>query len=140
MHRALYPAWLSLLAAGACGLGGCATIVQGEHEQIYFDSDPQGASVVANGERTVITPGYLNLERWRSHDITVSLPGYPSQSFTIESELSGWIWGNIIFGGIIGALIDWGTGAWGDLAPNGVFVDFYDSDYEFIDPDDQPVD
>lgn len=118
--------------------GGCASIVQGEHEGIYFDSSPQGAAVEIEGTRgeyiEVTTPAMVQLKRWQSHDVTVSAPGYPSQSFRIQSELSPWVWGNLLFGGIIGGLIDWGTGAWGNLTPNGVFVDFYDGTHDFRDP------
>lgn len=49
------------------------------------------------------------------------LHGYRTASAVVRPELSGWYWGNLIFGGLLGILvIDPATGAMWNLAPNSI--------------------
>lgn len=41
----------------------------------------------------------------KSYNITFSKPGYAQQHAVVKASLSGWYFGNIIFGGLIGILI-----------------------------------
>jgi hypothetical protein len=49
------------------------------------------------------------------------MPGYKTHTVTLESNVSGWYVGNILFGGLIGMLIvDPITGAMYTLSPQNV--------------------
>ncbi|MEK6564778.1 MAG: hypothetical protein AABZ65_07110 [Candidatus Omnitrophota bacterium] len=41
----------------------------------------------------------------KTYSITFSKPGYTEQYTTVKATLSGWYFGNILFGGLIGLLI-----------------------------------
>ena len=41
----------------------------------------------------------------KSYNITFSKPGYAQQYAVVKANLSGWYFGNILFGGLIGILI-----------------------------------
>lgn len=49
------------------------------------------------------------------------MAGYKTAGVSIRSELSGWYFGNIVFGGLIGMLIvDPATGAMWNLSPDKI--------------------
>ncbi|OAB63154.1 hypothetical protein AY599_22760 [Leptolyngbya valderiana BDU 20041] len=120
---------MSVLAlGGAVTMTGCGTIINGTTETISINSNPSGATVAVEGHGTVKTPATLELKRNRSHTLNFSLEGYENQTTTVRSGLSGWVFGNIIFGGIPGLIIDLVTGGWGNLEPNQVTVQLIPSD------------
>jgi hypothetical protein len=63
------------------------------------------------------TPGKLVLRRKEPETVVISKDGYESQQVHLAAELNPWVWGNIVFGGIIGVFVDWGTGACDSLRP-----------------------
>jgi hypothetical protein len=58
--------------------------------------------------------------------VFVSKPGYKSRTLVVQSEVGGGggaaMAGNVIFGGIIGAGVDAGTGAMYEHKPNPLMV------------------
>lgn len=90
---------------------GCATIVCGSKQKIPVITDPEGAHVIVNSE-SQITPAVLLLDR-KQPDYTVRIEkeGYAPVEITLQRSENGWVWGNILFGGIIGLTIDMATGA-----------------------------
>jgi hypothetical protein len=60
--------------------------------------------------------------------VTVSKPGYASQTVTVKSKAGGTgataTAGNVLLGGAIGMGVDAGTGAYNSLYPNPVSVHF----------------
>jgi hypothetical protein len=48
--------------------------------------------------------------------------GYEDTYYTIDKHISGWVWGNILIGGIIGLVIDDMTGGAYKLVPTEVNV------------------
>lgn len=68
------------------------------------------------------------LEKKRKHNFTVFIekPGYEPTNVSVVSQVAGagaaGMAGNVIFGGIIGAGVDAGTGATKELIPNPVVV------------------
>ena len=55
--------------------------------------------------------------------VTLSLSGYEQAQISIEpSGMNGWIWGNLVFGGLIGILIDSVDGAATNLKPGEINV------------------
>ena len=57
----------------------------------------------------------------QSYNVRVELKGYRTAELVIRPELSGWFFGNLIFGGPLGLLIiDPLTGSMWNLAPNKI--------------------
>jgi len=97
----------SLLLASAC-----ATVVNGRTEPLGLSSNPAGAEVsIDNGEMKVITPTSVELKRDENHTFVFHKDGYQDTSATVTSGTSGWVWGNLLAGGIIGGVVDFATGA-----------------------------
>src|SRR6266702_1025923 len=106
-------------------LSSCATVIRGVHEDLKVVSNPSGADVtLSTGERGV-TPATFSKRRRNSFQVTVSKPGYYSQTVTVRSKASttgaAATAGNVAAAGI-GVAVDAGTGAWNSLYPNPVSV------------------
>lgn len=111
--------------AAAVASSGCATIVHGGGgQEVAFTSSPPGAAVTIDNRVIGTTPTTARLRRKTNHYVTLDLPGYASQSTTLDSGLSGWVFGNILLGGVIGLIVDASTGGMYTLSPNGVHADF----------------
>ena len=87
-------------------LGSCASIMTGSTDTVSVVSVPSGAYFSTNTGVRGYTP--MNVSVPASQDLVVDLrlKGYESQSVVVESRMSGWIFGNLIFGGLIGIAID----------------------------------
>ena len=97
-------------------LTGCASIVGKDVFPLTINSNPDGASIIIQDERgkkvfTGTTPTTVTLNAGesyfhaKSYNITFSKPGYAEQYVEVKATLSGWYFGNILFGGLIGLLI-----------------------------------
>ncbi|MES1944800.1 hypothetical protein PC39_11812 [Salinisphaera sp. PC39] len=105
--------------SGALGLlAGCASIIHGSTQEVEVSSEPSKAEVFINGNLRGTTPLSLSLKRKKRHVITVSLPGYRNREIALERRVDGWVWGNIILGGLIGLVIDASTGAMYRIEPD----------------------
>ena len=110
-------------SAMVLALSGCASIFNGKTQTVVLTSAPGGATATVTnraGERihTGITPVTLTLNRgagyFKSEAFTVTLTkeGFEPRQVSIASSVSGWYFGNILFGGLIGMLaVDPVTGA-----------------------------
>ncbi len=122
-----------LAVALSVSLTGCATIFSKNQYPVNISSSPEGASytITNRAGQTIqqgMTPetitlkssaGYFKGERYL---LTFNKPGHEQQQFTLESGISGWYAGNILFGGLLGLLIiDPATGAMFTL-PDAAFV------------------
>lgn len=103
------------IVLAALALAGCANIIHGSYQSVAVDSSPIGAQVIVDGgAQGATTPAVFDLKRDRAHLLLFRKAGYNDSSMTIVPELSGWIFGNIIFGpvfGLVGVIIDAHTGA-----------------------------
>ncbi len=97
---------------------GCATIMHGSSQKIGISSTPTGAKVTIDNKDNGITPLFADLKRGDEHIVRIELEGYEKAELTITKSASGWVWGNIIFGGLIGLGIDAITGGLYDLSPD----------------------
>ena len=102
---------------------GCASIIHGGHQDIHITSTPTKATVRIDGMKRGQTPIMANLRRGQSHLVDLSLDGYEEHQVMLDSRLSGWIWGNIIFGWVPGFIIDSVTGAAKELHPESVHAE-----------------
>jgi len=99
---------------------GCGTIVQGTTQQVSFTSDPAGADVEVNGLDKGETPVTVELSRKDSHTVKFDLAGYQPYELAVNRKVSGWVVGNIVFGGLIGLAVDAATGGMYKLDPDQV--------------------
>ncbi len=98
----------------------CATIMHGTKQDIGISSNPGGAKITVDGQMKGITPSTFKLSRKINHVIKIELKGYEPYSATLTREVSGWVWGNLVIGGIIGLGIDYLTGGLYDLTPEQI--------------------
>ena len=124
MGEELMRKWLSVLLVPAIllWLYGCGTLINHTTQMIYLQSDPPGASAVIDGVTRVQTPVSVKLKRGKDHFVTFEKEGYEKENIVIDHELSGWVWGNVLIGGLIGVAIDFGTGGAYKLDPDNVKV------------------
>ena len=134
-----------LAALGACAaLSGCASIVHGGPRNIPVASTPAGAKVsIYDRSNTLVmtntTPFVAPLDpkfsyfKGQTYRMVFELAGYAPAEIKLDSSLSGWYWGNLVFGGLIGMLIvDPLTGAMYNLAPEKIEQSLSASQAELI--------
>ncbi len=97
-------------------LTGCASIVGKNLYPVTINSNPDDATIVIKDEKgkqvyrgktpTTVTlssgEAYFHAKKYT---VTFSRSGYEDQTTEIKAGLSGWYFGNILFGGLIGLLI-----------------------------------
>ena len=101
---------------------GCGTIVHGTTQMVSIATIPPGATVQIDNGTTLTTPTQAKLERKRDYIITVSCKGYQTQTVPLNSVVSGWLAGNLVFGGLIGGGVDAVSGGAFTLTPEKVNV------------------
>ena len=95
---------------------GCATLINGTTQMIPVSSSPSGALVTVNGQ-TYRTPCTLKLRRGKACMVTVSMPGYATQTRHLVRVPTDATVGNVLVGGLIGMGIDAISGAKYKLVP-----------------------
>ncbi len=113
---------LLALVMVCCMLASCGSIVNGTKQSVYVNSDPAGAAVMVDGLQRGETPCELQLERDKAYELTLEKKGYKPASAYVRREPSGWVCGNLLFGGIIGILVDGVSGGMWKLEPEHVSV------------------
>jgi len=118
-----YRAVIALLATPMMALG-CASVFEGTTQAITFNSEPSGAQIVINGMPMGVTPATITLKRFEYDDAPVLFKkdGYHDQYARLHTEVTGWFWGNIISGGLLGSSTDLISGAMWEYSPDKYFV------------------
>lgn len=111
---------ICLIGVGAVLISGCASIIQGTRQNVGISSTPSGATVCVDNKECGKTPCVQELSRKDNHFVTITLDGYMPYEITLTKSVSGWIWGNIIFGGLIGLVVDAVDGAMYKLTPEQI--------------------
>lgn len=114
---------LPLALAGTMLLASCASIVSKSRYPVAISSVPTGADVVITDRdgkevfkgvapTSVVLKSGAGYFRRATYKLNFSKPGFDSKTLTLESDVNGWYFGNLLFGGLIGMLIvDPATGA-----------------------------
>jgi len=114
---------LFTLGVSAVILSGCASILGDSQNPVAITSEPAGASFeVRDSAGRMIhsgtTPGTVTLKtgagyfKGADYSVLVKKDGFNPQTTTLTHSISGWYWGNILFGGLIGLFaVDPATGA-----------------------------
>ena len=118
---------------GVCSvLSACATIVHGGPRPISVTSTPSGAVVsIYDRNNTLVqtntTPFVAQLPtkysyfKGQEYRLVFQSPSHEAAEVKLEPSLSGWYFGNLVFGGLIGMLIvDPITGAMYNLSPEKI--------------------
>ena len=127
------------LAMGIVGAslfaGGCASIVHGGNRSISIATQPPGATAsirkTGGGVMDVVsvekTPCTVSLDpkggyfKGQSYTLRLELAGYKTTELELTPKMSGWYWGNLFIGGLIGMLaVDPATGAMWNIEPEKV--------------------
>jgi hypothetical protein len=103
-------------------VGGCATIVDGTHQSVSFNSTPDGATVMIDGRPVGKTPTMVSLEKKEDQTLSFSKEGYKPLSMKLETRMDGWFWGNIVCGGFLGSTTDGLSGAVDEYSPGQYLV------------------
>jgi hypothetical protein len=107
----------SVILMLALGLAACASIMHGTHQDVGITSAPTGAAVTIDGVPSGNTPVIAKLTRKANHIVRIDLPGYQPFDLTLTHSVSGWVWGNVAVGGLIGLAVDAISGGMYKLSP-----------------------
>jgi len=112
----------------------CATIVHGPIQEINFSSQPKGAKISIDGKDFGVTPKVISLRREgrnkeedknkKEYNVVIELEGYQTYETKITRKADKWVIGNLVFGGIIGIIVDYSTGALYQLTPEQIDAKF----------------
>ena len=101
----------------------CATIVGGGPSQpVTFSSEPASAGFVVKSSSGLQmaqgkTPTTIRLPRKNEYQLEITAPGYQPQSMVLTKGINGWLWANLLLGGVVGGAIDFASGAAWKLEP-----------------------
>ncbi len=122
-----------IIGMAALSLAGCATIITGTTQSVTIKSVPEAAAIsITNraGEKihSGNTPVTVSLKRGagyfkpESYKVNIQKEGFEPQEITISGQVTGWYFGNIIFGGLVTGMliVDPLTGAMFSLSPDNV--------------------
>jgi uncharacterized protein YceK len=114
-----------ITAAAACGItvlsmSGCATIIHGTQQDVGISSTPTGATVTIDNTEKGVTPVVAKLKRKENHTVKIQLAGYQPFETTLTHSVSGWVWGNVAIGGLIGLAVDAISGGIYKLTPEQI--------------------
>jgi hypothetical protein len=97
-------------------------MISGTSQTIGVDSHPAGVTVtVQPGNVKATTPTRLTLKRNESgYRLRFEKDGYEPVDVRLASTTNGWVYGNLLIGGLIGLLIDYSNGAAYALTPDEI--------------------
>ncbi|MFH1771435.1 MAG: PEGA domain-containing protein [Candidatus Omnitrophota bacterium] len=101
-------------------VSGCATIMQGTTQGVGISSTPTGADVTVDNIEKGKTPIVVELKRKDNHFVKIKMDGYLPYETTFTRSTSGWVWGNLAFGGLIGLAVDAISGGIYKLTPTEI--------------------
>jgi PEGA domain len=115
----LLPATFGIAVASTVVVA-CATIIHGSSQEVGISSQPTGATITVDGVITGKTPVAAKLSRKDMHRVAITMDGYQPFEITTTRKTSGWVWGNLVFGGLIGLAVDAITGALYNVRPEQI--------------------
>ncbi|NOU09380.1 MAG: PEGA domain-containing protein [Nitrospira sp.] len=103
---------------------GCATVANGPNQDLTVTSQPEALCVKINGDSYGATPVVASLPRGKTYVVEVAKDRYHPYQLTVVPTASGMIWGNLLFGGLIGMAVDSTSGAGYNHSPDRVHAYF----------------
>ena len=118
---------IAAVAVLTATLPACATITRGTDQTYVIETNPPGANAALSTGISCTTPCSLRLKRRYNFTVDITRKGYEPVKATVTSGVSGGggaaMAGNVILGGIIGAVVDGTNGSMNELRPNPLRVD-----------------
>ncbi len=113
---------LFVLVVVAVLFSGCALIFKGDSSRVTFNSNPQGASVLIDGNSIGLTPTEALLKTNRSYNVTFRLSGQQERTYILNNRV-GTLWIVLdVLGGLFPLIIDAATGAWYEFDDTNINV------------------
>lgn len=116
-----HASWSAVLAMLL--LGGCATLTTSSSQTVTLTTDPAGAACTFKRDGQVVgivnpTPGSLMVSKSHSAlEVSCVREGYLDAVGTVGSKFQPMTFGNILFGGIVGVVVDAASGATAEYEP-----------------------
>jgi len=156
MREARWSAVLVVLCH-CMSVAGCASIMHGRFQTIAISSTPSECALTIDGIPFGTTPVAVDLRRKgpkedteranthlpgtmhrqpvqnpkrKTHLVRLELQGYEPFELMLNRKVSGWVWGNIVFGGFIGWAIDAATGGLYRIDPDNVTATLVEKRHE----------
>lgn len=123
---------LLILALLSALLTSCATIVNGSNQSVTIASDPSNANVWVDKNFIGNTPIIAKLTRKDDHIVRIELEGFHPYELRFSKSVSGWVFGNIAFGGFIGLAVDAITGAIYVLTPEQIQSEMQSNNISYV--------
>lgn len=108
---------IAAIVLASAALAGCASIISGTSQEVAVNTKPAGAACDLERDGRLIghidqTPGSVVVTR-RNSSILVECTktGYDDAAGTNENDVEAWVFGNLLFGGLIGLAVDAFSGA-----------------------------
>jgi hypothetical protein len=120
-------------------LVSCATIMTAGDQEISIESNPSKATVEIFDSANMMvwnskTPTTVTLDKSEgffkkaTYRVEITKEGYEKSVVQLKSNINGWYWGNILFGGLLGMLIvDPLTGSMYTLSPEQITTTMQES-------------
>ena len=89
----------------------CATIISGTSQDIYINSNPEGATIYDGGLKVGKTPATITVKKsgFNDKEISLSLEGHERRTFILKKSFDAVAILNLA--GILGWAVDFATGA-----------------------------
>lgn len=114
------PYMMLLTILSLTSFTSCATVMHGTRQSIGIASNPSNANIWVDRNYVGNTPLIVEMTRKDNHIVTIQLEGYQVYEAAFSRQLSGWVFGNIVFGGLIGLAVDAISGGIYQLTPDQV--------------------
>ncbi|WP_292932393.1 hypothetical protein [Noviherbaspirillum sp.] len=110
----------AIVIAGVSTLSGCASIVNGQNQVLSVETRYKGEAIAGatcqldngKGKFYVTTPGTITVHRaYDDMNVKCEKEGLKPGMAAVKSSTKPMAFGNILFGGVIGAAVDAGSGA-----------------------------
>jgi len=111
---------MTAAVGAALALTACATIIHSRSQEVGISSTPAGATVSIDHVDKGTTPLVAKLSRKDLHVLRIEMAGYQPYEATLNRKVSGWVWGNLVFGGLVGLAVDAVSGGMYKLTPEQV--------------------
>lgn len=123
-HRPMFPILLvALISSGLVLASGCATIVASGPDMVPVNTQPEGARVTLDGVPVGITPVTVAFARHCDGVLAFDLDAYEHTMRDENKVVNGWVFGNILLGGLIGLGIDLATSNQGKYSTHPIYVE-----------------
>jgi hypothetical protein len=113
-----------MFLAGCCALMSvnCATIVSGRNQTVPVITMPDGATVTVGTDQQKSPATFILDRRQEYYVVKVEKEGFKTVTITLKRGNNGWLWGNVLLGGIIGLVVDFSTGSAYKFTPTDINV------------------